>query len=65
MLQLKGGRKSLSPSEIYSTLEATAIDMDNLYTSGFDCGYDVSTGYGLVNASAALQTTKCPISFKL
>ena len=65
MLQLKGGRKSLTPAQIYAALEGTAVDMDDPFTVGFDCGFDYGTGTGLVDAAAALQTTKCPISFKL
>ena len=55
MLQFKGGRKSLTPAQIYSTLEATAVDMNDPFTTGFDVGFDFGTGYGLVNAQAALQ----------
>jgi subtilase family protein/Big-like domain-containing protein/Calx-beta domain-containing protein len=38
---------SLTPAEIYSTLESTAIDMDV-------AGFDNNTGYGLIQADLAL-----------
>jgi len=66
LLRFRGGRKSLTPAQIYSTLEATAVDMDDPFTSGvFDTGFDVGTGYGLVNAAAALQALYCRITFVL
>jgi hypothetical protein len=44
MLQLN---PSLTPAEVYSTLESTAIDMDVP-------GFDNNTGYGLIQADLAL-----------
>ncbi len=44
MLQLN---PSLSPADVYSTLESTAIDMDV-------AGFDFNTGYGLIQADVAL-----------
>ena len=44
MLQLN---PSLSPADVYSTLESTAIDMDV-------AGFDFNTGYGLIQADLAL-----------
>jgi Subtilase family len=55
MLQYKGGSRSLTPTQIYSTLANTAIDMDDPSTVGFDVGFDFGTGSGLVNASAAFN----------
>jgi Subtilase family len=55
MLQYKGGSRSLTPAQIYSTLANTAIDMDDLSTIGFDVGFDFGTGSGLVNASTAFN----------
>jgi hypothetical protein len=56
MLQLKGGPKSILPSEIFSILERTATDMDDTSTTDrFDVGFDYNTGGGLVNATAALS----------
>jgi Subtilase family len=65
MLQAKGGPKSLAPQQIFAILQNTTIDMDDPFTSGFDVGFDFRTGYGLINAAAALDSmmikapTKC------
>jgi hypothetical protein len=56
LLQLKGGPKSITPAEIYSILEAAAIDMNDIFTATFDTGYDYATGWSLVSASAALNS---------
>jgi subtilisin family serine protease len=45
----------LSPSEVYSILEQTALDMDDPGTPGFDVGYDFATGYGFVQADRAVE----------
>jgi hypothetical protein len=45
---------SLSPDAIYEALKATAIDMDDPSTAGFDKGFDFGTGHGLIQADAAL-----------
>jgi Ca2+-binding RTX toxin-like protein len=44
-----------SPSAIYQALQSTAIDMDDPATAGFDTGYDFGTGFGLIQADAALR----------
>ncbi len=41
---------ALTPSAIYTTLEMTAIDMDDPFTPGFDMGFDFGTGFGLIDA---------------
>ncbi len=46
LLQADG---SLTPEDIYSTLESTAIDMN-------DPGFDFDTGFGLIQADDALAT---------
>ena len=51
MRQLK---PALSPDSIYGALKASAIDMDDPSTAGFDAGFDYSTGAGLIQADAAL-----------
>lgn len=43
---------ALTPSQIYSSLEASAIDMDDPATAGFDDGFDFRTGHGLIQADA-------------
>jgi hypothetical protein len=45
---------NLSPDEIYSTMQKTALDMDDPSTPGFDTGFDYATGYGLIQADDAL-----------
>lgn len=51
MLQLN---PALTVTQIYDVLKATAIDMDDPATPGFDTGWDAGTGYGLIQADAAL-----------
>jgi hypothetical protein len=46
---LKELDSSLTPDEIYSALETTAIDMNG-------SGFDFDTGFGLIQADAALDT---------
>lgn len=43
-----------TPQEIYDALAASAIDMDNPFTNGFDVGYDFATGFGLIQADEAI-----------
>ncbi len=43
-----------SPDVIYQTLEQTALDMDDPFTPGFDEGFDEGTGFGLIQADAAI-----------
>jgi subtilisin family serine protease len=65
LLEAKGGPNSISPLELYRIMEQTAIDMDDPFTPAFDTGFDFGTGYGFVNAEAALDSmsikapTKC------
>lgn len=44
----------LTPQEIWTILDETALDMDNPITEGFDAGYDPATGMGFVQADKAL-----------
>lgn len=44
-----------SPASINSALEQTAIDMDNPFSAGFDTGYDLASGFGLIQADLALD----------
>jgi subtilase family protein/hemolysin type calcium-binding protein len=45
---------SFNPDDIYAVLKATAIDMDDPATPGFDTGFDYGTGFGLIQTDAAL-----------
>ncbi len=44
----------LSPFAIEYIFSSTALDMDNIYTEGFDRGFDFNTGYGFINAEKAV-----------
>ncbi|MGH9364364.1 MAG: S8 family serine peptidase, partial [Thermoanaerobaculia bacterium] len=46
---------SLTPDATYAALMNTAIDMDDPSTGGFDAGFDFGTGFGLIQADAALN----------
>ena len=45
----------ITTAAILSTLENTALDMDDPSTTGFDTGFDFGTGYGFIQADRALQ----------
>jgi subtilisin family serine protease len=51
---------TITPDQIKGILESTAIDMDNIYTDGFDKGFDYNTGYGFIKADAAVGNVKFP-----
>ncbi|NWF60349.1 MAG: S8 family serine peptidase [Fischerella sp.] len=51
---------NLSPDEIYSIQEATALDMDDPSTPEFDIGFDYASGYGLIQADRALGLVTTP-----
>ena len=38
-------------------MTGSAIDMDDSSTAGFDTGFDFGTGYGLIQADAAVART--------
>ncbi|NEQ51887.1 MAG: S8 family serine peptidase, partial [Leptolyngbya sp. SIO3F4] len=44
-----------SPTDIYQALQISALDLDDPRTPGFDIGFDDATGFGLIQADAALQ----------
>jgi subtilisin family serine protease len=49
-------RPSLSPDEVYGILQVTAIDM-NQFSGQTSMGFDFGSGYGFVNAAAAIKKT--------
>ncbi|MCU0565056.1 MAG: S8 family serine peptidase [Oculatellaceae cyanobacterium Prado106] len=53
---LRDANSSLTPAQIYQALENSAIDMDDPSTPGFDVGFDTGTGFGLIQADAALAS---------
>ncbi len=55
LMQERAGNK-LSSSQILSTMQQTALDMDDPVTPGFDTGFDFGTGYGFIQADRALQS---------
>lgn len=51
---MKQASPTATNEQILLALEATAIDMDDPATVGFDYGYDFGTGFGLVNVDQAI-----------
>ena len=51
---------NLTPNQIKAVLSSNTVDMDNIYTTGFDKGFDFNTGYGLIKADAAVGDVKFP-----
>ncbi|QKZ11139.1 putative Ig domain-containing protein [Spirosoma sp. KUDC1026] len=54
LMQQRSGNR-LSPNQVMTILEQTALDMDDELTAGFDTGYDPRTGYGFVQADRAVM----------
>ena len=57
---MKDLNPSLTPDTTYAALKTTAIDMDDPSTAGFDAGFDFGTGFGLIQADAALNEVVPP-----
>ena len=51
---------NLTPGQIKGIMTANTVDMDNIYTTGFDKGFDFNTGTGLLKADAAVGAVKFP-----
>lgn len=51
---------TITPAQIKGVLTSTASDMDDIYTDGFDKGFDFNTGYGFINAQKAVAKVKFP-----
>lgn len=45
-----------TPTDIYQALQTSALDLDDPSTQGFDVGFDAASGFGLIQADAALRT---------
>lgn len=52
--------RTLTPEQIKGILSVHTVDMDNIYTSGFDQGFDFNTGTGLIKADAAVAEVRFP-----
>lgn len=52
--------KTITPDQIKGILSANTVDMDNIYTPGFDAGFDFNTGTGLIKADAAVDAVRFP-----
>jgi hypothetical protein len=59
---LKELTPTLTPDEMYDWMKASAFDMDDLNTKGFDNGFDFGTGFGLIHAVADFSVTKIDVS---
>ena len=51
---------TITPDQIKGILSAKASDMDDIWTDGFDKGFDYNTGYGFINAEKAVCEVKFP-----
>ncbi len=51
---------NLTPGQIKGVMMNNTADMDNIYTTGFDKGFDFNTGTGLLKADAAVADVKFP-----
>ncbi len=57
-MMLQVTRNQITPQQVQDVFRQTATDMDNDLEAGFQRGYDVATGYGYINAIAAVQTAR-------
>ncbi|HEV8291249.1 MAG TPA: S8 family serine peptidase, partial [Tepidisphaeraceae bacterium] len=53
---LLSAKPALTPAQVTAAMENTALDMDEPASGGFDTGLDLRTGYGLVQADAAIRS---------
>ena len=53
-------QNTITPDQIKGILSSTASDMDDIYTDGFDVGFDYNTGYGFINADKAVGEVHFP-----
>ncbi|WP_084708670.1 S8 family serine peptidase [Hymenobacter norwichensis] len=59
LMQQSAGN-TLTPKAIEDALTSTALDMDDPFTTGFDTGYDLRTGFGFVRAEQAIAAVANP-----
>lgn len=52
--------KTITPDQIRGVMSTHTADMNNIYTTGFDKGFDFNTGAGLILADAAVETVRFP-----
>ena len=51
---------TITPDQIRGVMSSNTSDMDDPLTDGFDKGYDVASGYGLIEADKAVGAVKFP-----
>ena len=51
---------TLTPDQIRGVMTSSTSDMDDPLTPGFDKGFDVASGYGLIEADKAVGAVKFP-----
>jgi hypothetical protein len=51
---------TITPDQIKGVMTSNTADMDDPFTPGFDKGFDVATGYGLIEADKAVGAVKFP-----
>jgi hypothetical protein len=57
-LMQEGNKTRLSPLVVASVMALSAIDMDNSFTPKFDVGFDLLTGFGLIQADKCVKLTR-------
>jgi hypothetical protein len=62
-LLFDAAKRNLSPAEVKNALQGTAQDMDDQWNPGFQTGWDLNSGYGLIRADLAVNAVKPSISF--
>jgi len=59
-LMQQAAGNTLTPQAIENALTSTALDMDDPFTTGFDTGFDLRTGFGFVQAEQAIAAVANP-----
>ena len=58
-LMQQAAGNTLTPQNVKDLLTNSALDMDDPFTTGFDTGYDLRTGFGFVRAGQAVAAALC------